>query len=226
MTIDGPVAVGKSSVGLLLAKRLGFSFFDTGVLYRTFTCKVLQQRIPPEDAEALTQLAAETKFQFVHREAGNLLVHVDGQDMSRCVGQPVVEDHVALVSKVPGVRQRMVSEQRRVAQEGKLIMAGRDIGTVVLPWADTKVFLTASVEERAARRFRELRQRGGDSTYEQVLADLRRRDGMDMQRAISPLKPAPDAVSINTEGLALTGVVDRICELALGSDSRGPWSAT
>lgn len=214
------MAVGKSSVGLLLAKRLGFSFFDTGVLYRTFTCKALQQRIPSEDAGALTQLAAQTDFQFVHREGGTLLVLVDGKDMSRCLGQPLVEDNVAVVSKVPGVRQRIVSEQRRVAQQGKLIMAGRDIGTVVLPWADLKIFLTASVEERADRRFRETRQRGGDVTYEQVLADLKRRDRMDMQRAISPLRPAPDAVTIDTEGLDLGEVVDRICELGQGTEGK------
>lgn len=226
VTIDGPVAVGKSSVGLLLAKRLNFSFFDTGVLYRTFTCKVLQQRIPSENAEALTQLAAQTNFQFIHREGGSLVVLVDGKNMSHCLGRPVVEDNVAVVSKVPGVRHRIVSEQRRVAQEGKLIMAGRDIGTVVLPWADLKIFLTASVEVRADRRFRDICQRGEDVAYEQVLADLRRRDGMDMQRAISPLKPAPDAITIDTEGLDLDEVVDRICELAHGTEDKGTWPVT
>lgn len=221
ITIDGPVAVGKSSVGLLLAKKLGFSFFDTGVLYRTFTCKVLQQCVPPEDEEALTQLANETRFRFQHRKAGNLLVLIDGEDVSHCLGHPRVEENVSVVSKLPGVRHRMVSEQRRVAAEGKLIMAGRDIGTVVLPWADLKIFLTASVEERARRRFTELKARDAEPEYAQVLAELRRRDTMDMHRTVSPLKAADDAVTIDTESLALDQVVERIYALVLGRKESG-----
>lgn len=221
ITIDGPVAVGKSSVGLLLARKLGFSFFDTGVLYRTFTCKVLQQRVLPEDEKTLTELANETGFRFEHREAGKLLVLIDGEDVSHCLGHPRVEENVSAVSKVPGVRHRMVSEQRRVAAEGKLIMAGRDIGTVVLPWADFKVFLTASVEERARRRFMELQGRGAEPEYAQVLAELRRRDSMDIHRPVSPLKAAHDAVTVDTESLALDQVVERIYALVLGRKESG-----
>jgi CMP/dCMP kinase len=213
ITIDGPVAVGKSSVGLLLADKLSFQFFDTGVIYRTFTWKALSAGVSTCDTEALARLAAATTFQFVPRAGARLLVLVDGHDVSRLVGTPEVERSVALVAKIPQVRERMVAEQRRMAEELPLVMAGRDIGTVVLPWADLKVFLEASVSERARRRHSELQARGIDTPYETVLAELQQRDHNDITRAVSPLKPAADAVTINTDGLSLEEVVDRILEL-------------
>jgi cytidylate kinase len=213
ITIDGPVAVGKSSVGLLLAEKLSFQFFDTGVIYRTFTWKALNAGLSPSDTEALIQLAHSTQFQFVPGTGARLVVLVDGQDVSRLVGAPEVERSVALVAKIPRVRECMVAEQRRMAAEVSLVMAGRDIGTVVLPWAGLKVFLQASVHERARRRHSELLARGLDIPYDTVLAELVQRDHNDTTRAISPLKPADDAVTINTDGLALEEVVDRILAL-------------
>jgi len=210
ITIDGPVAVGKSSVGLLLAERLHFQFFDTGVIYRTFTWKALSTGLSIADTKGLVQLAKTTEFQFAPGVGARLVVLVDGHDVSRLIGTPEVERNVALVAKIPGVRERMVAEQRRMAAETRLVMAGRDIGTVVLPWADIKVFLQASVQERALRRFNELQARAITTPYDTVLAELQQRDHNDINRAISPLKAAEDAVSINTNGLNLEEVVERI----------------
>jgi len=215
IAIDGPVAVGKSSVGSLLAKRLGFVFFDTGMIYRAFTWKVLKSGASPEDKEKLCELASATEFDFVPSKEGVLSVFIDGEDVSSKLLCPEIEGLVALVAKVAEVRQAMVSQQRKLAERGKVVMAGRDIGTVVLPWAELKIFLTASTEERARRRHRELLRRGENSSLETVLADLKKRDEMDINRTISPLKPAEDAVIINTEDLSLHQVVDRIYSLAV-----------
>ena len=215
IAIDGPVAVGKSSVGLRLAKRLGYIFFDTGMIYRAFTWKVLKSGISPEDEQKLCHLATTTEFDFIPSKQGALSLFVDGEDISSkllCAG---IEEVVALIAKVAGVRQAMVSQQRKLAERGRVVMAGRDIGTVVLPWAELKIFLTASTEERARRRHRELLRQGENPSLEIVLTDLKKRDEMDIKRTISPLKPAEDAVIINTEGVSLEQVVDKIYTLAV-----------
>ncbi|MBE9506323.1 MAG: (d)CMP kinase [Chloroflexi bacterium] len=219
ITIDGPVAVGKSSVGLLLAEKLGFRFFDTGVIYRTFTWKALNAGLSPSETDALVQLARDIAFQFVPGGGAILTVLIDGQDASQLMMSQLVERNVALIAKIPLVRERMVAEQRRMARETKLVMAGRDIGTVVLPWADLKVFLTASVEERAGRRHRELAERGMGIEYATVLAELKQRDHNDTTREVSPLKPALDAIVIDTDGLSQEEVVDKIHELAVNRDA-------
>jgi cytidylate kinase len=215
IAIDGPVAVGKSSVGSLLAKRLGYIFFDTGMIYRAFTWKILKSGISSEDKQKLCKLANTTKFDFVPSKEGALSLFIDGEDISSKLLYPEIEELVPLIAKVAGVRQAMVLEQRKLAQRGKVVMAGRDIGTVVLPWAELKIFLTASTEERAKRRYKELLKRGENSSLEIVLADLKKRDEMDIHRTISPLKPAEDAIIINTENLSLQQVVDKICTLAV-----------
>jgi len=215
IAIDGPVAVGKSSVGSLLATRLGYVFFDTGMMYRAFTWKVLKSGISIEDEQKLCQLANTTKFDFVPLQGCYLSPFIDDEDVSPHLFRPEVEAHVPITSKIAGVRQTLIQEQRRLAQRGQLIMAGRDIGTVVLPWAELKVFLTASTEERARRRYKELLERGGNSSLESVLADLKKRDETDIHRTISPLKPADDAIIIDTENFTLAQVVDKIYTLAV-----------
>jgi CMP/dCMP kinase len=215
IAIDGPVAVGKSSVGLRLAKRLGYIFFDTGMIYRAFTWKVLQSGISPEDEQELCKLAATTEFDFVPSKESALSVVVDGEDVSSKLLRAEIEELVALIAKVAGVRQAMVSQQRKLAQRGRVVMAGRDIGTIVLPQAELKIFLTASTEVRAKRRYKELLKRGENSSLEIVLADLNRRDEMDINRSVSPLKPAEDAIIINTEDLSLEQVIDKIYTLAI-----------
>ncbi len=214
IAIDGPVAVGKSSVGLRLAKRLGYVFFDTGMIYRAFTWKVLKSGVSSQDEPKLCQLATTTEFDFSPSKDGALSVFIDDEDVTSRLLSPEIEELVASVAKVAGVRQAMVSEQRELAERGKVVMAGRDIGTVVLPQAELKIFLTASTEVRAERRYKELLKRGQNSSLAMVLADLKRRDEMDINRSISPLKPAEDAVVINTEELELEQVVDKIHALA------------
>ncbi len=218
IAIDGPVAVGKSSVGRLLAKKLDYIFFDTGMIYRAFTGKVLKLGISPEDENRLCHLASTTKFDFVPSQKGRLSILVDGDDVSSELLHPEIEKQVPAISKVAGVRQAMVSEQRRVAQRGKVIMAGRDIGTVVLPWTELKIFLVASAKERANRRCKELLEQGEKVNYNTVLAELKRRDEIDTHRLISPLKPAADAIIIDTEKLSLERVVNKIYSLAVKLD--------
>jgi cytidylate kinase len=153
-------------------------------------------------------------FHFAPSKGGALSVFVDGEDVSSKLLSPQIEELVASIAKVAGVRHAMVAEQRKLAESGRVVMAGRDIGTVVLPWAELKIFLTASTEVRAERRHKELLRRGQNSSLEIVLADLKRRDEMDINRNVSPLKPAKDAVIINTENFTLEQVVARIYTLA------------
>ena len=217
IAMDGPVAVGKSSVGLRLANRLGYIFFDTGMIYRAFTWKVLKSGISTEDEQKLCHLATTTEFDFTPSKQGAISLFVDGEDVSSKLLCVKIEELVALIAKVAGVRKAMVSQQRKLAERGKVVMAGRDIGTVVLPWAELKIFLTASTEERARRRHRELLRRGENCSLETVLADLKKRDELDINRTISPLKPAEDAIIIDTENLSLEQVVDKICTLAVNA---------
>ncbi len=214
IAIDGPVAVGKSSVGSMLAGRLGYVFFDTGMIYRAFTWKVLKSGLSPADEEAICRLADETTFDFIAVQGSRLSPVIDGQDVSSGLLCPDVEELVPVTSKIAAVRRVLQAQQRRFAERGEVVMAGRDIGTVVLPEAELKIFLSASTEERAKRRHRELVERGENASLEAVLTELEKRDEMDMNRPISPLKRAEDAVIVNTEGLDLEQVVDRIYALA------------
>ena len=215
IAIDGPVAVGKSSVGLLLARELHYVFLDTGTMYRTFTWKVLKLGISPEDENGLCHLASITRFDFIASQGEHLSVLIDGDDVSSELLSPEIEKNVSLISRIAGVRHVMVAEQRKLAQRGKAIMAGRDIGTVVLPWAELKIFLTASTEERARRRYEELLERGQNMSPETALAELKERDDIDIRRTISPLKPAADAIIVDTENLSLEQVVAKIFALVV-----------
>ncbi len=208
IAIDGPVAVGKSTVGQLLAQKLGYAFVDTGIMYRALTWKAIKLGINLEDEDKLHQLALTTKIEFEGKESRR--VFVDGEEVSDKIRYSEVERGVSLVSKIPRVRQVMVTKQRKMAQKGKIVMAGRDIGTVVLPEAELKIFLTASPEERARRRYQELLLQRNEVNYDTILADLKRRDEIDSKRTTSPLQPAADAKIINTEGLTPEQVVDKI----------------
>jgi cytidylate kinase len=160
-------------------------------------------------------MANETEFDFVSRHDNTFSPIIDGKDVSTEISLSEVEEKVCLVSKVADVRHRMVIEQRKLASRGKLVMAGRDIGTVVLPYAELKIFLIASMEERANRRYKELSERGNKVNYNTTLIELQRRDNADSNRVISPLKPADDAVVIETGSLTLEQVVDEIYNLAI-----------
>jgi cytidylate kinase len=206
IAIDGPVAAGKSTVGRLLAQRLGYRFVDTGSMYRALTWKALRLNTGLEDEGALSRLAESTKIELAPPDR----TLVDGQDVTREIQDPEVEAGVSLVAKVAGVRKVLVKQQQALAQGGKVVMAGRDIGTTVLPHAEVKVYLDASFEERARRRYLELMERGDAADYQAVLDDLRRRNEIDSERAISPLQPAPDARIIDTDGISAEQVLSEI----------------
>jgi len=208
IAIDGPVAAGKSTIGRLLARRLGYRFADTGAMYRALTWKAIRLNIDLEDEEALSRLATNTKIELP--STGDSGVLVNGQDITADIQNFEVEAGVSLVAKVARVREVLVKQQQRVAQGGKIVMAGRDIGTTVLPHAELKVYLVASIEKRAKRRYLELIERGETADYHTILADLMRRDEIDSERTISPLQPASDARIIDTDGLSPQQVLSEI----------------
>ncbi len=217
IAIDGPAASGKSAVGGAVAGRLGYRFFDTGAMYRALTWLALERAIDVHDATALTRLADHAKIDVrVAQDAdpGATTVIVDGRDATPHLREPLVESNVSLVSRVPGVRAALVRIQRELAGGGRVVMAGRDIGTVVLPGAGLKIYLDASRDVRARRRAAQLRESGVEPDVEALLADLARRDGIDSNRETSPLTAAADAVIINTDEMSIDAVVERILELA------------
>lgn len=216
IAIDGPGGAGKNAVGRLLARRLGYRFVDTGAMYRALTWLALKEGVSLEDEEALSHLAARTRINLDTSPNGEGAVQIDGQEATEGLRSSPVEEGVSLVSRVAGVRESLVAQQRRLAQGGGVVMVGRDIGTVVLPQAELKVYLDAPLEERARRRYLELQKLGQEPNYQAILDQLRRRDRLDSERSVSPLRPAPDAKGIDTDGLALEEVVARV--LSLWSD--------
>jgi len=217
IAVDGSAASGKSSVGRLLAERLGYWFLDTGIMYRAITWAALDRGIDPHDAEALARLATAIDLRVVlpapeSDEKARILI--DGVDVTDRLRSPAVDDAVSAVSKVAGVRGALVRRQREIAANGRIVMAGRDIGTVVLPDAPLKLYLDASLKERARRRHADFVRFGHESSEEAVLEDLRRRDQIDSGRELSPMKPADDAVVIETDGMTMDEVVARALKLA------------
>lgn len=216
IAIDGPAASGKSTVGELLARRLGYLYFDTGVMYRAVTWAALDRDIPVEDEAAVTALAEALQIDVTPPTADDgrqYTVLADGVDITWEIRTPAVNAAVSPVSAYAGVRREMVHQQRRVAGCGQVVMVGRDIGTVVLPDADIKVYLDASVEERARRRWQEELARGDESDYETVLAAMRRRDEIDSSRDVSPLRAAEDAVVLDSTALSIEEVTDVVGRL-------------
>ena len=205
IALDGPAASGKSTVGPLVAQRLGYTYFDTGLLYRAVTLLAIRQRVSPDDEPHLAALAADMAFAVRGKT-----VLLDGEAVSSALRSPAVNRHISTVSALPQVRAALLEQQRRLAAPGGVIMAGRDIGTVVLPDAHLKLFLTASAEVRAQRRYREQRVRGEDITYAAALAALQRRDRLDSSRNTAPLKPAADAMMLDTTGLSIPAVVEQV----------------
>jgi len=204
IAIDGPAASGKSTLGLRLAVSLGYLFFDTGVMYRAVTWAALQRGLEIKDEEAVTQLAETAQIDVrpsSQNDGRTSDVLLDGVDITWETRRPDVEASVSPVSAYRGVRQALASQQRRIGQRGRIVMVGRDIGTVVLPEADLKIYLDASAEERARRRYEEILQRGGKADYEQILAGMRKRDEIDSTRSFSPLQAAADAVILDSDKL-------------------------
>jgi cytidylate kinase len=213
ISIDGPSASGKSTLGLRLAKALGYLFFDTGVMYRAVTWAALDKGIEIKDETAVTQLA-ETAQIDVRPSSWNdgrtSDVIINGRDVTWETRTPEVEANVSPVSAYRGVRKALTTQQRRIGQRGSVVMVGRDIGTVVLPEADLKIYLDASAEERARRRHVEILQRGGQADYEQILTGMRKRDEIDSTRSFSPLQAARDAIILDSDMMSADEVFSRI----------------
>jgi len=213
IAIDGPAASGKSTIGALLAERLGYLYFDTGVMYRAATWAALDHGIDIADEAAVSRLAEELVIRVTPptvNDGRQYTVYADDVDITWEIRSPEVTRNVSPVSAYGGVRTALTEQQRRIAGQGAVVMVGRDIGTVVLPEADLKIYLDATVETRAMRRHLENVARGNASDYDQVLEDMRRRDQIDSTRAIAPLRPADDAIIIDTTGLGIEEVLAKI----------------
>jgi cytidylate kinase len=215
IAIDGPAGAGKSTAARMLARRLGFLLLDTGAIYRSLALLAHERGSAWTDAPALAQLAASLDISFAPSNTGEgQIVRLGGRDVSEIIRTPLVSDGASQVSSFPEVRQALLALQRDLARRGGYVVEGRDIGSVVLPWAPLKFFLTASPEERARRRHEELAARGLPSDLEATLAEIRERDRRDETRAVAPLIRASDALLIDTSHLSLDEVVDRMESIA------------
>jgi len=208
LAIDGPAGCGKSTVAQMLARRLGYIYVDSGAMYRAVAFRASQAALDVErDAEEIGNLAGELSFEF-QQVGDEQHLFVDDEDVEEAIRSVEVSNLSSPVSAIPQVREHLVAAQRQMAAQGGVIMEGRDIGTVVLPDADLKVFLTATAGERARRRWRQLQEQGIIEDYEQVLRDQLERDKRDSSRAVAPLRPAEDARELVTDELTIQQVVD------------------
>lgn len=216
IAIDGPAASGKSTIGHLLAQRLGYLYFDTGAMYRALTWAAIQRGLDQSDEEAIAQLAEEANIHIEPspaKDGRQYTVRLNGEDVTWDIRRPEVDGQVSVVSAHARVRRILSHRQREIGKAGKIVMVGRDIGTVVLPDADLKIYLDASPEVRAKRRVRQIESRGEKADYQEILKEMRRRDRIDSQRKAAPLKPAVDAVIVDTDPLTLEQVMAKVVEL-------------
>jgi len=216
IAIDGTAAAGKSTLGQALAEHLNYLYFDTGVMYRAVTLAALRQEIQVEDEQRVTRLAKQLAIDVrpPSQPDGRLCdVLLDGEDVTWAIRSAEVDGHVSQVSVYRGVRLAMTSRQREIGLRGEVVMVGRDIGTVVLPEADLKIYLDATVDARAQRRHQEELARGDQPAYEEVLDSVRQRDRIDSTRAVAPLKPAEDAIILDTTQLNAQQVLERALAL-------------
>ncbi|MBL8051081.1 MAG: (d)CMP kinase [Anaerolineales bacterium] len=216
ITLDGPAASGKSTIGRKLADELGYLFFDTGIMYRAVTWIALQHDMDLHDEEAITQMAqtAQIDIRPASKNDGRFCdVLLGDKDVTWDMRSSEVEASVSLVSAYAGVRKALSDKQRQIGLRGKVVMVGRDIGTVVLPEADLKIYLDASAEERAKRRYDEIIARGEKADYDEILKKMIERDHIDSTRAVAPLRPADDAVIINTDIPSAEQVFEQVLAL-------------
>lgn len=212
VAIDGPAGAGKSTIARAAAKELGFIYVDTGALYRAIGVYSLRCASDTKNPEAVANTLPHIRVELQFQD-GVQHVLLNGEDVSEEIRTPQASMAASDVSAVPAVRQFLFDLQRDIAAKNDCIMDGRDIGTVVLPHAEVKIFLTASPEARAMRRFKELQEKGATDTYETVLADLKQRDYNDSHRAVAPLKPAADSVLVDTSALTLPQSVEKVLEV-------------
>ncbi len=209
IAIDGPVGVGKSTVAKNLAERLGYLYIDTGAMYRAITLKVMRKHINPEDTQSVADLAENTQLRFT-RSSGNLRILCDGEDVSDEIRLPEVSANTSSIADNLAVRERMVTLQREMGSNGKIVMEGRDIGTIVFPDAEIKIYLDADPKIRAERRYLELRSKGKNVSFEETLNDLLARDQRDASRPVGGLKKTSDSIVVDTTNLSQEEVIDTL----------------
>ena len=217
IAIDGPAGSGKSTIGKLLAEYLDYLYFDTGIMYRAVTLAAINQGIDIENELRVSSIAKNVKIDLqtpTINDGRDCDILMEGQDVTWDIRSPEVDAKVSIVSAYPKVRHILSEKQRQIGLQGRVVMMGRDIGTVVLPEADLKIYLEASLEERARRRYHERIQRREDVDYNSILTMLRERDRIDSTREFAPLKPADDSIVIDTDGLNIQQVFATIVKLA------------
>ena len=223
IAIDGPAGAGKSTIGALVAERLGYLFLDTGAMYRAVALAALERSIDPDDAIALEKLAREVRINIgppTIRDGRAYTVLLDGKDVTWDIRDGRIDRVVSQVARVPAVRDAMLEQQRSLAARGRVVMVGRDIGTVVLPDAERKIFLTASAAERARRREEELAARGEQRPRQELLHEILRRDQLDSERAVAPLRAADDAIVVETDGESVGQALDSVLSVITRSPQR------
>lgn len=211
IAIDGPAGAGKSTVAKLVAKQLNLFYVDTGAMYRAIAYTALKNKTQLEDELSVSRIAKITEVVLDHSDEGT--VWCDGENVTQAIRNPEISRAVSTVAAYAGVRERLVELQRREAERGGVVMDGRDIGTHVLPDASLKIFLTATLRERANRRWLELVNAGKNVSFEEVAQDMQKRDRQDMEREVSPLEPAQDAIILDTTGLGVAEIVAKIVAL-------------
>lgn len=208
VAIDGPSGAGKSTIAKAAAKELGIDYIDTGAMYRAIGYKVKLRGVDPAEETAVQAMLADTQIDLRQGE-----VFLDGENVSALIRTPEMSMMASVCSRIPAVREKLVQLQREMGTRKSVIMDGRDIGTNVLKDAKFKIYLTASAEERARRRFLELQEKGDDQSYEEVLADIKQRDHNDMTRELNPLRKAEDAIELDSTGLDIDQVVRKVLEI-------------
>lgn len=213
IALDGPSGAGKSTVAKSVAKRLGFTYVDTGALYRTIGLFVFRANIDPENAQAVCAVLPQVQVDLSYDENGEQQVYLNGECVSTAIRENIVSHYASCVSKIPQVRAFLLDTQRSLSRRYNIIMDGRDIGTVIFPQAKVKIFLFASAKERARRRVAELKARGQDVSFSQILAEMEERDARDATRAVAPCVPATDAVMLDSSALDFEQTVDAVLSI-------------
>jgi cytidylate kinase len=225
ITIDGPAASGKSTIAQMVAEKLDYLYLDTGCMYRATTLAAIKVGLELSDEVEVTALAGEIEMRMEplvgQTDGRQYTVLLDGEDVTWDIRSPAVDSHVSLISSYAGVRREMVRRQRQIGERGRVVMVGRDIGTVVMPDAPLKLYITASPEERARRRWEDRRDQGHEADYLEILADVNRRDQFDSTREVSPLRAAEDAVIIDNTDRSPEDILSEILNLIAERDSAG-----
>ena len=209
VAIDGPAAAGKSTISKIVAKKLGFTYIDTGAMYRAFTYYVIKKGVDPQNESESVKLIPEVKITLY--PDGKVMC--SGEDVTRIIREPLVSGNVSYIASYKDIRLALVEQQRAMAASQSVIMDGRDIGTYVLPDADVKIFMIAGVKERADRRYKENVEKNIDCTYDDIVKDVEKRDKIDSSRAFAPLKAADDAIILDTSLLTIDQVVDSVLKI-------------